>query len=200
MTDLLLTNAALLDLDTGALHEGSSVRVEGDRIVDVAVNRTLTTDAGIRRVDADGLTLVPGLIDAHVHAGLTTLDLGALAHRAPTRIGIEAKSVLEGMLRRGFTTVRDAGGLDRGMQESLDAGLVQGPRVFRSGRVLSPDRWSRRHAPVEQRAAPVCLSHRKHPVRPHLCRRWLWNRILRQCPDGASAGRLHLCLRVQALP
>ncbi len=81
MTDLLLTNATLLDLETGAL--------------------------------------------------------GALAHRPPTRLGIEAKNVLEGMLRRGFTTVRDAGGLDLGVQQALDAGLVQGPRVFRSGRVLS---------------------------------------------------------------
>jgi imidazolonepropionase-like amidohydrolase len=41
------------------------------------------------------------------------------------------------MLGRGFTTVRDAGGLDIGMQQALDAGLIRGPRVFRSGRVLS---------------------------------------------------------------
>jgi imidazolonepropionase-like amidohydrolase len=137
MTDLLLTNATLLDLETGALHERSSVRVEGDRIVEVALGRTLAGGANVEHVDAAGLTLMPGLIDAHVHAGLTTLDLGALAHRPPTRLGIEAKNVLEGMLRRGFTTVRDAGGLDLGVQQALDAGLVQGPRVFRSGRVLS---------------------------------------------------------------
>ena len=137
MSDLLITDATLLDVATGTQHPGSSVRVEGDRIAAVALGRTLDDSGSGRRVDARGLTLMPGLIDAHVHAVLTTLDLNALAHRPATRLGIEAKDVLEGMLRRGFTTVRDAGGLDRGMQEALDAGLVRGPRVFRSGRVLS---------------------------------------------------------------
>ena len=136
MSDLLLVDVTLLDLETGTLHPGSSVHVRGNRIVEVAGGRALSVpDAD--RIDADGLTLMPGLIDAHVHAGLTTLDLAALANRPASRIGIEAKGVLEGMLRRGFTTVRDAGGLDRGVQESLDAGLIRGPRVFRSGRVLS---------------------------------------------------------------
>jgi imidazolonepropionase-like amidohydrolase len=137
MNTLLITDAALLDVETGTVHPGSSVRVEGERIVDVAPGRVLEASPADQVVEARGRTLMPGLIDAHVHAALTTLDLGALAQRPQSRIGIEAKNVLEGMLRRGFTTVRDAGGLDRGMQEALDAGLVRGPRVFRSGRVLS---------------------------------------------------------------
>ena len=137
MSDLLITDATLLDVATGTQHPGSSVRIAGERIAAVALGRTLDDSGTSRHVDARGLTLMPGLIDAHVHAVLTTLDLHALAHRPATRLGIEAKDVLEGMLRRGFTTVRDAGGLDRGMQEALDAGLVRGPRVFRSGRVLS---------------------------------------------------------------
>lgn len=136
MSDLVLTGATLLDLEAGALHAGSSVRIQADRIVEVAIGRTLAAP-DVDHVDAAGLTLMPGLIDAHVHAGLTTLDLAALANRPATRIGIETKGVLEGMLQRGFTTVRDAGGLDRGIQEALDAGLIRGPRVFRSGRVLS---------------------------------------------------------------
>jgi imidazolonepropionase-like amidohydrolase len=60
-----------------------------------------------------------------------------MARRSPTRIGIETKAVLERMVRRGFTTVRDAGGLDVGVAEALRAGLISGPRLFRSGRVLS---------------------------------------------------------------
>lgn len=137
MAGLLLTGAALLDLGSGEVRRGSSVRVEGDRIVEVATEGELTAGDDVTRIDCGGLTLLPGLIDAHVHAVLTTLDLAALARRPLTRIAIEAKNVLEGMLQRGFTTVRDAGGLDRGLQEALEAGLVRGPRVFRSGRVLS---------------------------------------------------------------
>ena len=138
MTDLVVTNAGLLDPAAGEIRGGASVRVEGDRIVEVAEDgATLSRGDGTRVLDAAGRTLMPGLIDAHVHAAITTMDLGAMARRPMSRIGIEAKAILERMLRRGYTTVRDAGGLDAGIQEALRAGLIQGPRVFRSGRVLS---------------------------------------------------------------
>jgi imidazolonepropionase-like amidohydrolase len=138
LTDFVVTNAQLLDPAAGELRPGASIRVERDRIVEVAED-----DAPVSRpeegvvIDAGGRTLMPGLIDAHVHAAITTMDLAAMARRSPTRVGIEAKAILERMLRRGFTTVRDAGGLDVGVQEALRAGLVSGPRAFRSGRVLS---------------------------------------------------------------
>ena len=138
MTDFVVTNAQLLDAAAGQLRPGASVRVEGDRIVEVAEDGgTLSRPDHIEVVDGGGRTLMPGLIDAHVHPAITTMDLAAMARRSPTRVGIEAKVILERMLRRGFTTVRDAGGLDSGMHEALRAGLISGPRVFRSGRVLS---------------------------------------------------------------
>jgi imidazolonepropionase-like amidohydrolase len=49
----------------------------------------------------------------------------------------EAGRILTGMLRRGFTTVRDAGGADWGLAQAVERGLVPGPRIFYSGRVLS---------------------------------------------------------------
>lgn len=138
MTNLLVEAANLLDLGSGDVHPATSVRVEGNRIVEVS-------DPGVRldapddvvRLDAGGRTLLPGFIDAHVHAAITTMDLAAMGRRSPTRVGIEAKAILERMLRRGFTTVRDAGGLDAGLKDAGEAGLISGPRVFRSGRVLS---------------------------------------------------------------
>lgn len=138
MAALLITNAALLDPVAGEVRPGASVRVEDDRIVEVVEDGApVTAGDEVERIDAGGLTLMPGLIDAHVHAAITTLDLAAMGRRSPTRIGIEAKAILEAMLRRGFTTVRDAGGLDVGLAEALDVGLISGPRVLRSGRVLS---------------------------------------------------------------
>lgn len=138
MTDFVITNAQLLDPAAGQRRPGASIRVERDRIVEVAEDgSTLPRPDHAEVIDAGGRTLMPGLIDAHVHAAITTMDLAAMARRPPSRIGIEAKAVLERMLRRGFTTVRDAGGLDGGVQEALRAGLITGPRVFRSGRVLS---------------------------------------------------------------
>jgi imidazolonepropionase-like amidohydrolase len=178
MTDLIITNAALLDLESGTLQPGSSIRssirVTEDLITDIAVGRDLDP-AGPEVLDANGLTLMPGLIDAHVHAGLTTLDLGALARRPASRLGIEAKSVLEGMLSRGFTTVRDAGGLDVGMQEALDAGLVRGPRVFRSGRVLSQTGGHGDTSPVGHE--------------PHLCACHIESTQFAHIADGPDAVR-----------
>jgi imidazolonepropionase-like amidohydrolase len=138
MPDFIITNAQLLDPAAGELRPGTSVRVEGERIVEVGEDGApVSGPEDVAVIDAGGRTLMPGLIDAHVHAAITTMDLAAMARRSPTRVGIETKAILERMLRRGFTTVRDAGGLDVGVQEALRAGLISGPRVFRSGRVLS---------------------------------------------------------------
>ena len=138
MTAFVITNAQLLDPAPGQRRPGASIRVERDRIVEVAEDgAALSRPDHVEVFDAAGRTLMPGLIDAHVHAAITTMDLAVMVRRSATRIGIEAKTVLERMLRRGFTTVRDAGGLDGGLQEALGAGLITGPRVFRSGRVLS---------------------------------------------------------------
>jgi imidazolonepropionase-like amidohydrolase len=138
MSGFVITNARLLDPTAGGYRPAASVRVESDRIVEVTDdgNRLHVRD-DIDVFDAGGRTLMPGLIDAHVHATITTMDLAAMARRSVSRVAIEAKAVLERMLRRGFTTVRDAGGLDAGLQEALRLGLITGPRVFRSGRVLS---------------------------------------------------------------
>ncbi len=138
MADFIITNAQLLDPADGQRRPGASVRVEGDRIVEVVDDGApLSRPENVEVIDAGDRTLMPGLIDTHVHPAITTMDLAAMARRSPTRVGIETKAILERMLRRGFTTVRDAGGLDVGVQEALRAGLISGPRVFRSGRVLS---------------------------------------------------------------
>jgi imidazolonepropionase-like amidohydrolase len=138
MPSLIIKNAKLLDTQAAELRAGASLRIEDDKIVDVAEDgRELTTDADSRILDAEGRTLMPGLIDAHVHPAITTLDLASMARRQPSWIAIETKFILEGMLRRGFTTVRDAGGLDAGIPIAIERGLIRGPRIFRSGRVLS---------------------------------------------------------------
>jgi imidazolonepropionase-like amidohydrolase len=131
--DLIIKNAFLLDTETAELRPGASVRVEGEKIVEVAGDgRGLAAAADIPIVDAGGKTVMPGLIDAHVHAAITTLDLGAMTRRSTSWVAIETKFFLEAMLRRGFTTVRDAGGLDQGISIAVERGLIKGPRVFRS--------------------------------------------------------------------
>ena len=138
MPNLIVKNARLLDTQAGELRAGASLRIEEDKIVEVAENgRDLATDADVMVLDAEGRTLMPGLIDAHVHPSITTLNLASMVHRQASWIAIETKFILESMLRRGFTTVRDAGGLDAGITIAIERGLIRGPRIFRSGRVLS---------------------------------------------------------------
>lgn len=134
MSDLVFQNANLLDVRSGQLRPGA-LRVEGDRIVEISEGR-LPHD-GLREIDLRGRTLMPGLIDAHVHAVITTMNLASMAHKPATLVSHEAGRILEAMLRRGFTSVRDAGGADWGLAEAVDRGFIAGPRLFHSGRVLS---------------------------------------------------------------
>jgi imidazolonepropionase-like amidohydrolase len=135
MAQVLFENARLLDVEAGALREGVSVLVEGERIREVSALPIAASEA--RRVDLGGRTLMPGLIDAHVHCAITTMNLAAMTSRPITLVAHEAGRILERMLRRGFTTVRDAGGADFGLAQAVERGLVEGPRLFFSGRVLS---------------------------------------------------------------
>ena len=135
MAQILFENAAVLDVARGERRPGASVLVEGERIAEVS--DAPIRAPGARRIDLGGRTLMPGLIDAHVHAVLTTMDLAALEKKPVTLVANEARVVLEGMLQRGFTTVRDAGGADWGLAQAVEQGLIRGPRLFYSGRVLS---------------------------------------------------------------
>lgn len=136
MSQTLFENAALLDVRAGELRPGTSVLVADGRVQEVAEGR-IAASGEVRRVDLRGRTLMPGLIDAHVHAVITTMDLGAMAQRPVTLVAQEARRILEAMLRRGFTTVRDAGGADWGLAEAVERDLIHGPRLFHAGRVLS---------------------------------------------------------------
>jgi imidazolonepropionase-like amidohydrolase len=138
VANLIIKNAKLLDTEAAELRPGASVRIEEDKIIEVAEDgRVLGVGSDVVVLDAAGRTLMPGLIDAHVHAALTTVDLASMARRSASWVAIETKFILEAMLRRGFTTIRDAGGLDPGISIATDRGLIKGPRIFRSGRVLS---------------------------------------------------------------
>ena len=142
MAQIVFENASLLDIGAGELRPGASVLVEGDRIREVRegpgrLAAGAPASAELRRIDLRGRTLMPGLIDAHVHAVVTTMDLGAMTSRPVTLVAQEARRILEGMLRRGFTTVRDAGGADWGLAEAVERDLIAGPRIFHAGRVLS---------------------------------------------------------------
>src|SRR2546427_9275714 len=80
---------------------------------------------------------MPGLLDAHVHLALIALEAAAEAPLPPAVLALRIKDAIEATLDAGFTTVRDAGGLDWGFKEAIRLGLIRGPRIFISGAFIS---------------------------------------------------------------
>ena len=131
---LLLRNARVLDVEAGDYVTGCSVLVEDGRIREVGQS---VTAADAEAMDVADRVVLPGLIDAHVHPVISSLDISTLADTAPSLLAQRARVELEAIARRGFTTVRDACGADRGLVQAIEEGLIAGPRLFVSGRALS---------------------------------------------------------------
>jgi imidazolonepropionase-like amidohydrolase len=132
---IVLRNAAVFASREGVLRPNATVVIEGERIVGVEYGVARVEDAVT--YDLGGKALLPGLIDAHVHVTAVDHDVHRLALKPPSLITAQAKEVLEGMLARGFTSVRDAAGADFGLQEAVERGHFSGPRLFISGWPLS---------------------------------------------------------------
>jgi len=135
VTATLLANAALVDGSTDRPIEGVHVLVEGGRIREVSHRPIEAGSATV--IDLAGRTLMPGLIDAHVHVIATTADLGRNAMLPDSLVTARSLAILSGMLRRGFTTVRDLGGCDVGLQQAVEEGAIEGPRLVICGKALS---------------------------------------------------------------
>ena len=135
MAAIIFVNCAVLDGTRRERREDHHVLVEGGQICEVS-DRPISS-ATAETIDLKGRTLMPGLIDAHVHVIAVDQALARLSERPVSLVTLQGARVLEGMLQRGFTTIRDAGGVDGGLAEAVEEGLVRGPRIFPSGQALS---------------------------------------------------------------
>lgn len=135
MSVTIFTNTTILPC-TGADPIDGSVVVEDGVIREVTAGGTgpITGDV----VDCRGRTLMPGLIDAHVHVASLDVEIPRQRREYPTSLlAFTIGRVIGETLDQGYTTVRDAGGADWGMKEAVARGLLAGPRMFVSGRPLS---------------------------------------------------------------
>jgi imidazolonepropionase-like amidohydrolase len=137
MTHTLIHNATLID-GTGAdpIPDGA-VLLADDRIEAVGPLDSLPRPAGVGEIDAGGGTLLPGLIDAHVHF---MLEFDEPMKAAATPFSLRFYQAIERMRRTldaGITTVRDAGGADLGLKQAVELGIVEGPRMQISITALS---------------------------------------------------------------
>ena len=125
--------------DGTVMHDGWAVLVQGDRIADVGPASSLHAPAGATRIDLPGMTLLPGLIDAHSHVFLhpyneTPWDDQVLHEPLALRVA-RATNHVRNTLLAGFTTIRDlgtegAGDSDVGLKQAIEQGIIPGPRML----------------------------------------------------------------------
>jgi len=135
MTSYLFSGGRFLDPHKDELQDGISVLIENGTVKEVS-DRQITGGSAIR-IDLRGRTLMPGLIDCHIHVVLTEVNLRLLADVPLTLLAAKGSVAMRAMLHRGFTTLRDTGGADYGMKAAVEQGLFEGPRLFIAGQPLS---------------------------------------------------------------
>src|ERR1039457_2562054 len=139
-TPIVLRAARLLDIESGKMLKPGEVLVSGERIVEVGA--TVTHPPAAEIVDLGDRTLLPGLIDAHVHLFLHpgAEDLQTVEESVPQRT-ILALVAAKADLMAGFTAERDmgtegAGSADTAVRNAINDGLVPGPRLRISGNAV----------------------------------------------------------------
>ena len=136
MAQSLFKNFQMLEPDHGELRGGYEILVEKDLIREVS--ETPIRSEGATVIDCGGRTLMPGLIDSHVHVFLSEVYIRNLESVPLTLMTARAVRMMRAMLYRGFTTVRDTGGADWGIKEAVEKGDVSGPRLFIAGQAIGP--------------------------------------------------------------
>ncbi|HSV47978.1 MAG TPA: amidohydrolase family protein, partial [Ramlibacter sp.] len=135
MKSMLLERVDVFDPASGQRRENVNVRIDNGIISAIGPDVHGPSDAD--RESLPGHTVLPGFIDLHVHVVASKTNLGANAAMPNFLAALRTLPILKGMLIRGFTTVRDAGGADHAMCEAVNSGVLPGPRILPSGKALS---------------------------------------------------------------
>jgi imidazolonepropionase-like amidohydrolase len=128
-----LSNARMVDATMPEPRAGN-VLIEDGVIRDVDAKKPAGDCVAI---DVGGRTVMPGLIDCHVHVVASLMNIAENAQLPAAMAVLRTVPILKGMLERGFTTVRDLGGAPYALAEAIAQGLTPGPRLFVCGKALS---------------------------------------------------------------
>lgn len=161
---VLIENVKLLDYKTQMLTPPKHVLINGNTIQTISTSPIDVQGKNIVKIDAKGKTLIPGLIDVHVHLVFGALTMPQMMTNDLSEeflintVGLSAQQ----MLMRGFTSVRDVGGPIFPLKAAIDKGKLLGPRIWPSGAVVSqtaghgdfrtPEEKSRRFFGIVSRA------------------------------------------------
>ncbi|HEV2976184.1 MAG TPA: amidohydrolase family protein [Casimicrobiaceae bacterium] len=150
MSPLVFKNARIFDGTNAECAEGMYVHVSGGLIQEVSPQPV--ADRGALVIDVAGRTLMPGLIDAHLHAYCSDVSMQKTEAIGEPYRTAHAIRMLGHALDCGFTTVRDIGGGDYSLAKAIADGLVRAPRFFYAGKVLSMTGGHGDFRPLEQKS------------------------------------------------
>jgi imidazolonepropionase-like amidohydrolase len=135
---IVIKNATIIDGTGADPVPNGFVVIENERIKEVDSGDPGNIPSDACSVDCRGQSLLPGLIDAHVHLGAVDANIMEQQRQYfASLLVVKTLKIMEQTLDQGFTTVRDAGGADPGLRAAVDQGLVPGPRLFVCGPSLS---------------------------------------------------------------
>src|SRR5271169_2765386 len=135
MNRLIFKGARIFDGSQADCPEGMFVHIADGLIQEVSAQPINAKDAQV--IDVGGRTLMPGLIDAHVHAFASDVAVQKVEALGEAYRTAHAVRMLGHALRCGFTTVRDIGGGNYSLYRALADGLITGPRYLYAGKILS---------------------------------------------------------------
>jgi imidazolonepropionase-like amidohydrolase len=126
---------------TGAVLDHATLLVRSTKILAIGPSKEVRIPKGTVRIDGRGLTIIPGLIDCHVHLCLGGEPdvVGALESEQPSYTLLKSAKHATATINAGFTTVRDVGSRDHSiftLKQAIEAGLMPGPRIVGAGRAI----------------------------------------------------------------
>src|SRR5229473_4550375 len=126
---LAITNGTVIDGRGSDPLEGAAVLIEGERITAVGKQARVNIPRDATVIDAAGGSILPGLIDTHVHFMLEYPDILRMLLTPPSLRLLQAIPRMRATLEAGITTVRDAGGTPAGLKMAVERGIIAGPRM-----------------------------------------------------------------------
>ncbi|HTU01199.1 MAG TPA: amidohydrolase family protein, partial [Candidatus Sulfotelmatobacter sp.] len=162
---VVLKNALVID-GTGAPPRPISTVIVADGAIQELAGPNVKAPDGAQVVDLKGKCLMPGLIDAHVHAGNVEVRTPITAQLPAAVYVLKACRNLETDLELGYTTVRDAAGLDPSFRAAIEQGLIKGPRLFLS---ISPLSQSGASSPARGFGPDVPQPRNPLGIYPEIC-------------------------------
>ena len=157
MATLAITGGTLIDGSGRDPVANATVLIEGERILAAGPAASIAIPNGARVIDAGGHTVLPGIIDCHVHGTYRARDMRQHLLNAPPYNVLRSTSVLKETIACGVTTARDMGGADAGFREAINEGYIDGPRLLISIAMVSQtgghgDAWVPAGLRVQKRA------------------------------------------------